>query len=160
MEPPNDLNNNPHLRGANERFLSGGQNPRLYTVAPAVEPLLHNEERHYLREEADFYRNRMRTYISQMAAIPAASENMGLVQQPLNRYIESRNYYRDATQQLRDDLPTVDITGPPPLYVTRQDVDINSRPREDSPPGFVPNMNVNPRRTREFLDISDGVWFK
>ena len=32
----NNLNNNPHLRGANQRFLAGGENPALYTVIPSV----------------------------------------------------------------------------------------------------------------------------
>ena len=34
--PPNDLNNNPHLRNQDARFRRGGENPRLYIEVPPM----------------------------------------------------------------------------------------------------------------------------
>ena len=89
---PNDLNNNPHLRNADARFLAGGENPQLYVLRSAalrVSPTDMQRNQQYAHQVAERATNEAWIWIAQ-------------------------NYAQEA----RAMQPTVDITGPPPRSVT------------------------------------------
>lgn len=129
--PPNDLNNNPHLRGANERFLAGGENPRLYRVLPAAiaNRPLYSEipanstlDSFALRAEANYWAagarysgavlGVTREDIARARVDPDTHSNDNIAY--VATMINGANNQLDELQQAQ---PTMDLTDPPPPSV-------------------------------------------
>lgn len=103
--PPIDLNNNPHLRGANERFLSGGENPRFtdlrtYKIKRPVEgnewdSATYARSAKRQRDDAHHMRTEARLYTSDQLA-------------------DARSRYQMIESETRSASEQVDIRDPPP----------------------------------------------
>ena len=102
-EPPN-LNNNPHLRGANARFLSGGENPRLYWEQAS-------EASRVLPEQGFGEQD--------PSTIPVVESYQHVMTQHAREgHVEAARLAQETSRAIH---PTVDLTGPPPVHTVTLD---------------------------------------
>ena len=130
-EPPN-LNNNPHLRGANARFLSGGENPRLYweqaSEASRVNPSMASPDAIPAVERMQDHATAMpRRYLQSVTEYNPRGPD--IIAQDINNA-------RTAQRVSMAVHPTVDLTGPPPVHTVT--LDANRLP---------------------VVDLTHGVWY-
>ena len=86
--PPNDLNNNPHLRNQDARFRRGGENPRLYIEVPPMNIRLQDGVQHFDLTTDD-------TRVRAIAPLPWTSpQEATRAQQHVDRF------YRDRFDQI------------------------------------------------------------
>ena len=115
--PPNDLNNNPHLRGQDARFRSGGENPRLYIEVPPMNIRLQDGVQQFDLTTDD-------TRGRAIAPLPWSSpQEATRDQHQLDRFYadrfgqisssQQRAFFNSARVMVAAHHPTIDLTDPP-----------------------------------------------